>query len=159
MKVALATPPDTATLLDLDKQLCFPLYAASRLLTRIYQPLLERYGLTYPQYIVLMILWEKTPCSVTEIGERALLNSNTLTPLLKRLEQQGVITRTRDSGDERVVMIALTEHGRVLKSKCACIPTEMQQRLGFDPDKAIALKQLLDEFLRHLRAHASDHLA
>jgi DNA-binding MarR family transcriptional regulator len=158
MKVARATPTDPATLLDLDKQLCFPLYAASRLLTRIYQPLLERYGLTYPQYIVLMILWEKTPCSVTEIGERALLNSNTLTPLLKRLEQQGVITRTRDSGDERVVMIALTEHGRALKSKCACIPTEMQQSLGFDPDKAIALKQLLDGFLRHLREHASDHL-
>ena len=153
MKVARATPAATASLLDIDKQLCFPLYAGSRLLTRIYRPLLERYGLTYPQYIVLMILWKKTPCSVTEIGELASLNSNTLTPLLKRLEQQGVITRIRDAGDERVVMIALTEHGRALKSKCACIPTKMQQGLGFDPDKAIALKRLLDEFLRHLREH------
>ncbi len=85
-------------------------------MTRQYQPLLERFSLTYPQYVVLMVLWERAPRTVGEIGERALLNSNTLTPLLKRLEQQGVITRTRDSGDERVVMIALTEQGCALKS-------------------------------------------
>ncbi len=151
--IDLASSPGKAQTVVLDAQLCFPLYAASRLLTRQYQPLLERFSLTCPQYVVLMVLWERAPRTVGEIGERALLNSNTLTPLLKRLEQQGVITRTRDSGDERVVMIALTEQGCALKSQCACIPTKMQQRLGFDPDKAIALKQLLDEFLRHLREH------
>ena len=150
--VACEMSADPAVTLKLDNQLCFPLYAASRLLTRIYQPLLARYGLTYPQYIVLMILWEKTPCSVTEIGERALLNSNTLTPLLKRLEQQGVITRTRNSGDERVVRITLTERGQALQEQCACIPVELRARLGFDDIKASHLKVMLDEFLELLRS-------
>jgi hypothetical protein len=82
-------------LLRLDLQLCFRLYAASRLITRLYQPLLEPMGITYPQYIVLMILWEDAPCSVLHIGDRALLNTNTLPPLLKRLEQQGLVLRLR----------------------------------------------------------------
>ncbi len=147
----LTTPSiDPAQMLRLDRQLCFPLYAASRLLTRLYQPLLEQYGLSYPQYIVLMILWQQSPCSVSEIGDRALLNSNTLTPLLKRLEQQKLITRRRDDGDERVVVVTLTGQGRELQSECACIPIALRQRLRFDDSKASKLKELLDEFLEHL---------
>lgn len=137
-------------LLLLDRQLCFRLYATSRLLTRLYQPVLEPLGLTYPQYIVLMILWEDAPCSVSHIGERALLNTNTLTPLLKRLEQLGYVRRQRRMEDERVVEISLTEAGATLKSRCSCIPTELSKMTNFPLNKVEALKGLLDDLLRGL---------
>ena len=146
-------PPSTDDLL-LDQQLCFPLYAASRLLTRLYQPLLEPLGLTYPQYIVLMILWEDAPCAVSHIGERAQLASNTLTPLLKRLEQTGLVQRVRSSEDERVVNINLTPAGRALQKKCACIPTQLLERLGYSSQDALKLKKQLDSLLAHLQAAA-----
>lgn len=146
-------PPSTDDLL-LDQQLCFPLYAASRLLTRLYQPLLEPLGLTYPQYIVLMILWEDAPCAVSHIGERAQLASNTLTPLLKRLEQTGLVQRVRSSEDERVVNISLTPAGRALQKKCACIPTQLLERLGYSSQDALKLKKQLDSLLAHLQAAA-----
>jgi DNA-binding MarR family transcriptional regulator len=136
--------------LRLDRQVCFPLYAASRLLTRAYQPFLEPLGITYPQYIVLMILWEDAPCSVSHIVERALLNTNTLTPLLKRLEQLGFVQRQRRAADERVVEISLTAAGQALKSRCSCIPFGMFQATRFAPEKAVALKQLLEELLHTL---------
>ena len=142
---------DTQDLLRLDRQLCFPLYATSRLVTRLYQPVLEPFGLTYPQYIVLMILWEDAPCPVSHIGDRALLNTNTLTPLLKRLEQLGYVRRQRRASDERIVEISLSEAGLALKSRCACIPTELSKTTTFPADKMRALKQLLDEFLADLR--------
>ncbi len=152
---AMSQPLPTADeSLRLDRQLCFPLYAASRLVTRLYQPLLEPLGLTYPQYIVLMILWEDAPCSVSHIGERALLNSNTLTPLLKRLEQLGYVRRTRSAEDERVVQITLTETGSGLKGRCACIPAEMLNTTGFPLEKVVALKGMLDELVEQLR-HAA----
>ena len=138
-------------LLRLDRQVCFPLYAASRLVTRRYQPLLEPLGLTYPQYIVLMILWEDAPCTVSHIVERALLNTNTLTPLLKRLEQLGFIRRQRRASDERVVEISLSPAGAELKARCACVPLEMMKKMSFPLEKAVALKTLLDEFLVDLR--------
>lgn len=144
--------PATANDLLLEHQICFPLYAASRLLTRLYQPLLEPLGLTYPQYIVLMILWEDAPCTVSHIGERAQLASNTLTPLLKRLEQSGLVQRERSSDDERVVVISLTAAGRGLKQKCACIPAELFKRMGSTPQEAQKLKQQLDRLLVHLQA-------
>lgn len=144
-----AGPPDD-DLLRLDRQLCFRLYAASRLVTRLYQPVLEPLGLTYPQYIVLMILWEDAPCTVGHIGARARLNSNTLTPLLKRLEQLGFVRRSRGAADERVVEIALTEAGAGLKSRCRCIPAELAQRSGVPAEKIAALTGLLDELLEHL---------
>lgn len=131
----------------LDKQLCFPLYACSRLITRLYQPILEPLGLTYPQYIVMMILWQQSPCAVSAIGERALLASNTLTPLLKRLEVQGLVTRSRASQDERVVTIALTDAGRALHQRCAEVPGRIFERTGFAEDKACQLKALLDELV------------
>ncbi len=143
--------PSTEDMLLLDRQLCFRLYATSRLVTRLYQPVLEPLGLTYPQYIVLMILWESAPCPVSHIGERALLNTNTLTPLLKRLEQLGYVRRQRQIGDERVVEISLTEAGSALKSRCSCIPKELSKMADFPLDKVEALKGLLDELLRGLR--------
>ena len=142
--------PSSEDLLLLDRQLCFRLYATSRLVTRLYQPVLEPLGLTYPQYIVLMILWEDAPCPVSHIGERALLNTNTLTPLLKRLEQLGYVRRQRRLGDERVVEISITETGAALKSRCSCIPTELSKMTDFPLDKVEALKGLLDELLRVL---------
>lgn len=144
-------PPEDTRAVELDAQLCFPLYAASRLLTRQYQPLLERFGLTYPQYVVLMVLWERAPRTVGEIGERALLNSNTLTPLLKRLETQGLIRRQRAVSDERVVEVHLTERGELLQAECACIQHALRDQVAMDPEKLVALKAGLDEFLEHLR--------
>ena len=144
-------PTSDIDLLRLENQLCFPLYATSRLVTRLYQPLLEPLGLTYPQYIVLMILWEDAPCPVSRISERALLNTNTLTPLLKRLEQLGFIQRQRLATDERVVELSLTPAGAELKTRCACVPLAMMKKTQFPIEKAIALKTLLDEFLVDLR--------
>ena len=147
-------PASDIDLLRLENQLCFPLYATSRLVTRLYQPLLEPLGLTYPQYIVLMILWEQAPCTVSQISERALLNTNTLTPLLKRLEQLGFIQRQRRASDERVVEISLTPAGAALKARCGCVPLEMMKKVNFPLEKAVALKTLLDEFLQDLRRQA-----
>ena len=138
---------DGADLLLLEAQLCFPLYAASRLMTRVYQPHLEPLGLTYPQYVVLMILWEDAPCPISHIGDRALLSTNTLTPLLKRLELLGYISRTRSHTDERVVEVGLTDAGRGLRDKCACIPTTLLEGVGFPNRKIVQLKTLLDEFI------------
>lgn len=138
--------------LRLSHQICFPLYAASRLMMRLYQEHLEPLGLTYPQYIVMMILWEHAPCRVSDIGEKALLQSNTLTPLLKRLETQGLVQRTRSQGDERVVTIALTPLGRKLEEQAICIPKDALKILGFEPKKARLLKQDLDELLEILKS-------
>lgn len=137
--------------LKLERQICFPLYAASRLVTRLYQPLLEPLGLTYPQYVVLMILWEDAPCAVSHVGARALLNTNTLTPLLKRLEQLKLVRRRRAAEDERVVRIELTEKGERLKSECACIPEQLAHSVGFPVEKALALKAQLEELIEALR--------
>ncbi|TAN81651.1 MAG: MarR family transcriptional regulator [Gallionella sp.] len=144
--------------LRLEHQLCFPLYAASRLVTRRYQPLLDPLGLTYPQYIVLLILWEDSSCSVSHIGERALLNSNTLTPLLKRLEQLGYVRRVRSAVDERVVEISLTDAGAALKARCACVPERLMATVNFPPEKGVALKGLLDELI-HLLANLPDEMS
>ena len=137
-----------ASLLRLDSQLCFSLYAASRLMTRAYQPLLEPLGLTYPQYVVLLVLWEDAPCSVSQVGQRVMLNSNTLTPLLKRLEQLGYVTRARNADDERVVEVALTTAGRKLRSKCACIPQKLLEGVPADSlDELLQLKGSLDRLI------------
>jgi DNA-binding MarR family transcriptional regulator len=143
--------PAAPDALRLDRQLCFPIYAASRLVTRLYQPLLEPLGLTYPQYIILMILWEDAPCAVSAIGARALLSSNTLTPLLKRLEQGGWITRARSARDERVVRVDLTAEGRALKGRCACIPGDLVRTVGYPAQNLMTLKALMDDLVAHLR--------
>ncbi|MGQ2997244.1 MarR family winged helix-turn-helix transcriptional regulator [Variovorax sp.] len=109
-------------LLKLDNQLCFAMYSASLAMTRLYKPLLDKLGLTYPQYLVMLALWEKDGPMVSELGERVSLDSGTLTPLLKRLEANGFVARVRDVADERRVHITLTAAGRRLKSRAGHVP-------------------------------------
>ncbi len=132
--------------LKLENQLCFALYEASRATIDIYRPLLEELGITYPQYLVLLILWERGRCSVKEIGLRLHLDSGTLSPLLKRLEAAGFILRQRRAADERIVDISLTERGQVLKQRAASIPEKFycELDLSFEAyrDLLTRLKQL-----------------
>ena len=116
------TASKTDAVLLLDNQLCFALYSASLAMTRVYKPLLDDIGLTYPQYLAMLVLWEKDGLMVSALGERLYLDSGTLTPLLKRLESSGLIARVRDVEDERRVCITLTAAGRKLKGKAAKIP-------------------------------------
>ncbi len=112
----------TDAMLLLDNQLCFALYSTSLAMTKLYKPLLDELGLTYPQYLAMLVLWEKDGLTVSELGERLFLDSGTLTPLLKRLEMSGLVSRLRDVEDERRVHITLTAAGRKLKSRAAGIP-------------------------------------
>ena len=109
-------------ILRLDNQVCFALYSASLAMTKLYKPLLDQIGLTYPQYLVMLVLWEQDGVTVSELGERLFLDSGTLTPLLKRLEAQGQIARLRDVQDERRVRITLTTEGRALRDQAEAIP-------------------------------------
>jgi len=127
----------------LDNQLCFALYSTSLAMTKLYKPLLDELGLTYPQYLVMLVLWEKDGPMVSELGERLYLDSGTLTPLLKRLEAAGFIARVRDTQDERRVHITLTAAGRKLKARAqkipGCVRTASQCSLG----ELVQLKQQL----------------
>jgi DNA-binding MarR family transcriptional regulator len=116
------TPDD---ILALENQFCFALYSASLAMTKTYKPLLEKLGLTYPQYLVMLVLWQQDDLLVKAIGENLFLDSGTLTPLLKRLEASNLIVRTRDQSDERQVRITLTREGRALKKKALDIPTQV----------------------------------
>jgi DNA-binding MarR family transcriptional regulator len=139
--------------LKLENQLCFPVYAASRLITREYQPFLDKLGITYPQYLVLMILWEDDGVAVNDIAKKLILNTNTITPLLKRMEQQGLVKRKRSREDERKVMIHLTENGRKLQEEASLIPEQLGGRLVAGDLKAkdlIRLKETLDSMIRLL---------
>lgn len=118
---ALPATPSPAALL-LDNQVCFALYSASLAMTKLYKPLLERIGLTYPQYVVMLALWERDGTTVSELGERLFLDSGTLTPLLKRLEASGLLARLRDTQDERRVRITLTPQGQALRGEAERIP-------------------------------------
>ncbi len=111
--------------LKLDEQICFPIYAAANATVRFYRPLLEPLGLTYLQYLVMLILWEHAPVSVGDIGRKLVLDSGTLTPLLKRLEANGLVSRRRDTSDERRVMIALTPEGHEMHEKVKAIPQDV----------------------------------
>jgi len=115
-----AAPGDDPLLLD--RQVCFPLYAATNLLNRLYGPILKPLGLTYPQYLVMLVLWEDEPQTVGSLGARLYLDSGTLTPLLKRMEAAGLVSRTRDAEDERRVLIGLTEQGRALRADALYVP-------------------------------------
>ena len=115
-----AAPGDDPLLLD--RQVCFPLYAATNLLNRLYGPVLKPLGLTYPQYLVMLVLWEEEPQTVGALGARLYLDSGTLTPLLKRMEAAGLVSRTRDAEDERRVLIGLTERGRALRADALHVP-------------------------------------
>ena len=132
----------------LDEQLCFALYAASRAVTARYRPMLDEIGLTYPQYLVMMLLWEEDHQTVGQLGARLALDSGTLSPLLKRLTAAGLVTRHRRVEDERSVAIALTDDGRALQEKAYGISQEMIGAIGFDTQEFAELKgrlQLLVE--------------
>lgn len=109
----------------LDNQICFPIYSVSRLITQAYKPYLDKIGLTYPQYLVMLVLWEDDKVSVNHITKRLLLNTNTVSPLLKRMEQQALINRNRSPKDERTVIVTLTKKGAALKDKAASIPADL----------------------------------
>lgn len=112
-------------LLKLENQICFPFYAISRLITRQYQPLLDELGITYPQYLVLLVLWEHERMPVNDIAKKLILNTNTITPLLKRMESMGLLERNKDKIDERKVLVQLTKKGSTLKKKAVCIPEKL----------------------------------
>ncbi len=135
-----AKPP-----LLLDQQLCFALYSASLAMNKVYRSLLSALGLTYPQYLVMLVLWERDGLTVTEIGDRLFLDSATLTPLLKRLEVAGMLSRLRSTQDERQVIISLTPQGRSLKKQAGTVPTEVFCATGCEVDEMILLKQQLTE--------------
>lgn len=118
-------PQASDQLLRLDNQICFAIYSAAHAFNRVYKPLLARLGLTYPQYLVMMVLWEGDGIPVKDIGERLYLDSGTLTPLLKRLEQAGLIKRTRSAQDERQVLIDLTSQGQALKDRARVMPSSI----------------------------------
>lgn len=125
----------------LDEQLCFALYSASRAVTAAYRPLLDELNLTYPQYLVLLVLWEEEPCTVSHLGDRLHLDSGTLSPLLKRLESAGLVRRQRSAADERRVGVSLTPEGRALEDRAACIPERL---LGSTDAAAADLEALRD---------------
>ncbi|MDP3855860.1 MarR family winged helix-turn-helix transcriptional regulator [Phenylobacterium sp.] len=137
--------------LRLDNQLCFALYAASGLVTRAYRPLLEPLGLTYPQYLVMMALWERAPRAVKEIGQALDLDSGTLTPLLKRLETAGFVTRRRDSEDERRVQVELTGAGLALRERAAEVPAALACQLHLPLDEIVGLRATLQDLARKMR--------
>ncbi len=136
--------------LDLDMQLCFPLYATTRAVTRRYAELLTDVGLTYPQYLVMLALWSSSPLTVGELGERLRLDSGTLTPLLKRLESAGHVERRRDSNDERRVLVEPTPSGAALQDRVAHVPTELARSLSLTQTDYAQLRRILADLLRHL---------
>ena len=133
--------------LRLDNQLCFPLYACAKEIVRRYKPFLDEIDLTYTQYIVMMVLWEEREINVKELGSRLYLDSGTLTPLLKRLEQKGLITRQRDDKDERVLIVSITKEGDELKDKAVEIPVKMAGCVSLEPQDAAELYRLLHKLL------------
>jgi DNA-binding MarR family transcriptional regulator len=137
--------------LHLDNQLCFALYAASRLVTQAYQPHLERLGLTYAQYLVLLVLWERDGQTVSELGDRLLLDSGTLTPLLKRLQRGGLIARARRDCDERAVENRLTAAGRELRAQAAGVPLALMCDVGLAAEEAGETQEVVRRLLAKLQ--------
>ena len=134
--------------LKLENQLCFPLYAAARQVVALYTPYLKELGLTYTQYIVFLVLWEKDGIPVGEIGDKLYLDNGTLTPLLKKLESAGYLTRSRDKADERVVIVSLTDKGRALKERAKDIPCQIGACINLKESEAQSLYILLYQLLK-----------
>ncbi len=133
--------------MKLDNQLCFPIYAAARAITSAYTPYLKPLGLTYTQYILFLVLWEKDGLTVGEICKRLMLDSGTLSPVLKKLRQQGYIEKSQSTADERSFIITLTEKGRMLQEKAKDIPLQVGKCVNIAPEKARLLYDLLYELL------------
>jgi MarR family transcriptional regulator, organic hydroperoxide resistance regulator len=148
----------TAEWLQLDHQLCFALYSSSLAMTKLYKPLLEPLGLTYPQYLVMLVLWQADGVAVSDLGARLTLDSGTLTPLLKRLEAAGLVQRQRDRADERRVLVSLTAAGRALKARAAQVPAQVFCAANCSLDELVSLTRRL-KALRAELATFSDRLA
>jgi DNA-binding MarR family transcriptional regulator len=133
-----------------DNQICFPLYSAANAMVRAYRPLLKELDLTYLQYMVLLLLWEEPQLNVKELGQRLRLDSGTLTPLLKRLEQKGFVTRSSSEVDERVRIISITKQGRALKAKARDIPEKLACTIGLPKSKGQEFKQMCEQLLTAL---------
>jgi DNA-binding MarR family transcriptional regulator len=136
----------------LDKQLCFAVYATAHAFTRAYKPILDKVGLTYPQYIVMLVLWEKSALPVKVIGEQLDLDSGTLSPLLKRLEQNGLIKRTRDSRDERQVIVSLTSEGEALRGEIDTIMMSIGEAIGCTLEEMSLMRDMLHRLRGRLNA-------
>jgi len=140
--------------LKLDNQICFRLYTASRLITQAYRPLLEPLGLTYPQYLVMMVLWERDNMTVSAIGQKLLLDSNTLTPLLQRMEREGLVVRTRGVVDGRQTMVSLTKKGIHLEEQAREVPSCLSKCWQGEPmslDQVASFVKTLDEMINTLK--------
>ncbi len=133
--------------LDLDQQVCFPLYAASNLLGRLYRPVLEPLELTYPQYLVMLCLWQDAPQSIGDLGARLYLDSGTLTPLVKRLAAAGFVTRERDPADERRVLVSPTETGQALRAVAECVPETLMEELPMPPADVERMRMLVQKLV------------
>jgi len=143
--------------LKLENQICFPIYSTSRLLTKAYKPFLDQMGLTYPQYLVLMVLWENDGLSVNTISEKLMLNTNTLSPLLKRMEKMALLQRQRSSKDERSVLVHLSEKGAELKSAARPVPKKLLGALlseNIELNDVLQLKEMLNEWIKVLSTKA-----
>lgn len=137
--------------LKLENQLCFPFYSVSRLIIRKYQPHLEELGITYPQYLVLLVLWEQDHQTVNRIAQTLYLQTNTITPLLKRLELQGVVERRRSEIDERKILISLTDKGKNMKKQAVQIPYRLMQNVTMSEDKLVSLRDMLKNLIEILK--------
>ena len=152
--MARSKTPDPTSWLALDHQLCFALYSASLAMTKLYKPLLDPLGLTYPQYLVMLVLWEGDGITVSQLGERLALDSGTLTPLLKRLESASLLHRLRDTTDERRVLLQLTAEGRNLKRRAQAVPPAVASASGCE----LGELSNLTARLRELRQNITDSL-
>ncbi len=138
----------------LENQLCFRLYTASRLLTQAYHPLLSEHGLTYPQYLVLLVMWEKDAQPVNDIAKRLLLETNTVTPLLKRMEAEGIVTRSKGKEDARQMIVKLTSKGRDLQKKLTNVPETVGNAViceSVSPETVPSLFEMLDDIIKQLK--------
>lgn len=129
--------------LHISQQVCFPVYAFAKEIVNQYRPLLDALGLTYPQYLVMLVLWEHESQTVNQLGEKVQLDSGTLTPLLKRMESKLLISRIRSTTDERIVNISLTDNGKALKEKAACIPGQLMEAMGVSEEELLQLKNII----------------
>lgn len=137
----------------LDNQLCFPLYVCSKEVIRRYTPILDKVGLTYTQYISMMVLWEKERVTAKELGDRLYLDSGTLTPLLKKLEAKGLINRNRSSVDERSLVVSLTDAGRELKERVKDVPEYMVSQSNLDEEELTTLHRILHKVLDGIKSN------
>lgn len=133
--------------LKLDNQICFPLYALSRKVIQLYKPLLDKYNLTYTQYIIMLVLWEEEKISIKELGEKLYLDSGTISPVVKKLVKQGLIEKFRFEEDERIVMIKLTEAGKKMKEEAVEIPEKLYNEFEGEKETLSQLKENLDKIL------------